>query len=127
MAQRAGTTTKTLRFYEQLGLLPEPDRTRAGYRDYDDGVVDRLRFVQAARAAGLTLAEIRDVIAVREEVGPPCEHVTSLLDTHAVELDQRIAELTALREEVQRLRERARTLDPGSCDADGVCHVIPTR
>ena len=125
LAHRSGTTTKTLRFYEQAGLLPAPDRTPAGYRDYDESVVDRLRFVRAAQTAGLSLAEIRDVISAREQSGPPCGHVMALLDEHAVELDQRIRELMRLREEVQRLRERARSLDPGRCEADGVCHVIP--
>lgn len=126
VAQRTGTTTKTLRFYEQAGLLPEPARTPAGYRAYHESVIERLRFVKAAQAAGLSLAEIRDVIAAREHAGPPCEHVAMLLDAHAVDLDQRIADLMTLREEVQRLRVRARTLDPMQCNADGVCHVIPT-
>lgn len=127
LAQRSGTTAKTLRFYEQAGLLPEPERTPAGYRVYDESVVDRLRFVKAAQAAGLSLAEIREIIAAREHGGPPCGHAAALLDAHAVDLDQRIAELITLREEVQRLRTRARTLDPGQCEAGGVCHVIPTR
>lgn len=127
LAERAGTTTKTLRFYEHAGVLPEPQRTPAGYRDYDDGVLDRLRFVKAAQAAGLTLAEIRDVIVARENTGPPCEHVTALLDAHAADLDLRVADLTALRDEVARLRQRARGLDPAACTADGVCHVIPLR
>ncbi len=126
LAQRAGTTAKTLRFYEQAGLLPEPERTRSGYRDYDEGVLDRLAFVKAAQAAGLTLAKIREVIAVRDDTGPPCEHVAALLDAHAADLDARIAELTALRDDVRRLRERARYLDPAACGADGVCHVIAT-
>ncbi len=125
LAQRTGTTTKTLRFYEQAGLLPEPHRTPAGYRDYDESVVDRLRFVKAAQAAGLTLAEIRDVIAAREHSGPPCGHVAALLGAHAAELDKRIAELTALRDDIRRLRERANHLDPARCDDAAVCHVIP--
>jgi MerR family copper efflux transcriptional regulator len=125
LAERAGTTAKTLRFYEQAGLLPAPERTPSGYRDYDEAVLDRLRFIRAAQAAGLTLAEIAEVIAAREHVGPPCKHVAALLDEHAVELDQRIGELTALRDEVQRLRDRARTLDPAACGDDQICHVIP--
>lgn len=125
LAARAGTTTKTLRFYEHAGLLPQPERTPAGYRDYDEAALDRLRFVKAAQAAGLTLAEIRDVIATREHSGPPCKHVTALLDAHAADLDQRIAELTALRAEVSRLRRRARGLDPSTCTAGGICQVIP--
>lgn len=126
LARRAGTTTKTLRFYESAGLLPEPERTPAGYREYDEAVLDRLRFVKAAQAAGLTLAEIRDVMAARELTGPPCEHVAALLDAHATDLDHRIAELIALREDVQRLRHRATTLDPVLCGEDKICHVIPS-
>jgi MerR family copper efflux transcriptional regulator len=126
LARRAGTTTKTLRFYEQAGLLPEPERTPSGYRDYDKGVLDRLAFVKAAQAAGLSLAEIREVIAVRDDTGPPCEHVVALLDAHAADLDARIAELTALRVDVGRLRERTRLLDPAACSPGPVCHVIPT-
>lgn len=127
LAQRAGVTTKALRFYEQAGLLPAPARTAVGYRDYDEAVLARLRFVRAAQAAGLTLAEIHTVITVREDQGAPCEHVTALLDRHAAALDQRIAELEATRAEVRRLRDRAVTLNPAACTDDAVCHVIPTR
>jgi MerR family copper efflux transcriptional regulator len=126
LAGRAGTTAKTLRFYEQAGLLPPPERAPSGYRDYDEAVLDRLAFVRAAQAAGLTLAEIREVVAVREAHGPPCRHVVALLARHAAELDARIAELEATRAEVQRLRERAAGPDPAACAADGVCHVITT-
>jgi MerR family copper efflux transcriptional regulator len=125
LAQRVGTTSKALRFYEQAGLLPEPERTPSGYRNYDESVLDRLRFVKAAQAAGLTLAEVRDVIAIRENSGRPCGHVVALLDTHAEDLDRRLAELQALREEVERLRVRARDLDPGMCEPAAICHVIP--
>ena len=126
LAERAGTTAKTLRFYEQAGLLPEPTRTPSGYRDYDPAVLDLLAFVRAAQAAGLTLAEIREVVAVREAQGPPCGHVAALLDRHAAALDARIAGLAALRDDVERLRERARRLDPAACADRTVCHVIPT-
>jgi DNA-binding transcriptional MerR regulator len=125
-AKRAGLTTKALRFYEQVGVLPVPARTAAGYRDYDETELARLAFVRAARAAGLTLAEIRTVMTVREDHGPPCLHVTALLDRHAATLDERIAELEAIRAEVRRLRNRAATLDPAACHEDGVCHIIPS-
>ncbi|GEL97331.1 heavy metal-responsive transcriptional regulator [Cellulomonas terrae] len=126
LAERAGLTTKTLRFYEQAGLLPGPARTASGYRDYDEPALARLRFVRAAQAAGLTLAEIRTVIEVRDDEGPPCGHVTALLNRHAAALDERIRELEATRVEVRRLRDRAATLDPATCREDGVCDVIPT-
>ena len=125
LAHRSGLTVKTLRFYEQVGVLPEAARLPSGYRNYDDSAVARLAFVKAAQTAGLTLAEIRQVIVVRDHDGPPCGHVTGLLDAHASDLDRRIAELTALRDDINRLRDRAGTLDPAACDPAGVCHVIP--
>ena len=92
LAQRAGLSTKALRFYEQAGVLPRPARTASGYRDYDETALARLGFVRAAQSAGLTLAEIRTIIEVREDQGRPCEHVADLLDRHVAALDQRIAE-----------------------------------
>lgn len=126
LAARAGLTVKALRFYESVGVLPAPARRPSAYRDYDEAALARLRFVKAAQAAGLTLAEIRQVVAVREQGGPPCRHVTALLDAHADDLDRRIAELTALRAEVQQLRDRADRLDQADCTAAAVCHLIPT-
>lgn len=126
LARRGGVTTKTIRFYEQAGVLARPVRLPSGYRDYDDVTLDRLAFVRAAQAAGLTLAEIRDVITARDTDGPPCEHVRRLLDAHAAGLDARILELDRLRGEVEYLRRRAVTLDPGACTDAAVCHVIPT-
>ena len=124
LGQASALATRTIRFYEQAGLLPEPGRSPAGYRDYTASALPRLRFIRSAQACGLTLAEIRQVIAVREDSGPPCGHVLGLLDAHAAELDQRIADLTALREELQRLRTRAAGLDPATCGPAAVCHVI---
>ena len=124
LANRTGLTVKTLRFYEQAGVLPAAARLPSGYRDYNDSAQARLRFVKAAQAAGLTLAEVRQVIAVRDDDGPPCEHVTGLLDAHAADLDQRIAELISLRADITHLRDRARTLDPAACDPATVCHII---
>lgn len=124
LAARSGLTTKTLRFYEQAGVLPQPKRRHSGYRDYDEAALGRLRFIRAGQAAGLTLAELRGIIVIREDTGPPCEHVTTLLDLHLADLDTRIRELTAMLKEVCRLRARAEILNPADCDDTLVCHVI---
>lgn len=126
LSDRTGLTVKTIRFYESAGVLPEPQRLDSGYRDYGAEAVDRLAFVRAAQAAGLTLAQIRDILAVRDSDRSPCQHVADLLDAHERELDRRLRELRALRAQVRRLRERARTLDPGQCRPEAVCQVIPS-
>ena len=120
-------TTKGVRFYEQAGLLAEPPRTPSGYRDYNADALARLRFIKAAQSAGLTLAEVRQIILVREQAGSPCDHVIDLLDRHAADLDARISDLLAARSELDQLRKRAGGLDPADCVPSAVCHVIPTR
>lgn len=127
LAQRSGLTTKTLRFYETAGVLAQPGRGPSGYRDYDETALTRLSFIRAAQSAGLTLTEIRDIIAIREGNGPPCSHVTALLDRHLHDLTDRIRELTSMRDEVRRLRQRADTLDPANCSDNDICHVIPSQ
>jgi DNA-binding transcriptional MerR regulator len=127
LARRSGVTAKTLRFYEHSGVLAQPARGPSGYRDYDRTAITRLNFIRAAQSAGLTLTEIRDIIAIREDNGPPCTHVIALLDRHLHDLQERISELTRLRNEVRRLRQRADTLDPANCSDDDICHVIPSQ
>lgn len=124
LAAVAGVSTKAIRFYETAGVLPEPDRRPSGYREYDDSAVERLAFVRAAQAAGLTLSEIAEVIAVRDSSGAPCAHVTALLARRAAELEERIAVLATLREQVLTLRDRAAGFDPAACDEGAVCSAI---
>src|SRR3954451_12331676 len=112
LAARAGLTTKTIRFYEDAGLLPEPPRTSAGYRDYPADAVVRLAFIRDAQAAGLTLAEIRGILAIRDGGQAPCQHVTGLIDQHLAQVDQRLAELTQARDALRDLKRRAAVTNP---------------
>ena len=124
LAEQAGISTKAIRYYEQIGILTPPARTASGYRTYDQAAIGRLSFVRAAQAVGLTLGEIRQVIAFRDNGQAPCAHVTDLLQRHAADLDQRILELQQLRGELRQLAERATTLDPELCPPERVCHII---
>lgn len=126
LARQSGVPASTLRYYEQLGLLPEPDRTASGYRSYGDTVVDRLGFIRSAQAVGLTLAEVREVLGIRDAGEAPCRVVTGLIERRYAEVHSRIAELNALEHELSRLRQRAAHLEPRDCDPSGVCHVIPS-
>src|SRR5579859_3119309 len=118
IAEQAGLSTKALRYYERTGLIEEPTRTPSGYRDYGEGVLDRLRFIRSAQAAGLTLGEIKGVIAFREQRRPPCGHVLELIDGRAADLDRRIAELRTLRDDLRSLTRRGRSLSPEACSPD---------
>jgi MerR family transcriptional regulator, copper efflux regulator len=124
LADQAGISTKALRYYEEIGILPPPARTPSGYRSYDQTALGRLEFVRAARALGLTLSEIRQIIAFRDHGQAPCSHVTQLLQRHATDLELRIRELQRLRGELRQLADRASTLDPERCPPERVCHII---
>ena len=124
LAQRAGTTAKTLRFYEKEGLLPPAERTPSGYRDYEPDAVHRIDFVHRGQAAGLTLAQIRQIIDIRDSGGSPCEHVRDLLHTRLTEIEQQIAQLTALHDSIAVLRDAAAEPAPDTCDPGLVCRYV---
>jgi MerR family transcriptional regulator, Zn(II)-responsive regulator of zntA len=124
LAEAAGTTAKTLRFYEASGLLPPAERAVNGYRDYGPSALSRLDFIRRGRAAGLTLAQIREVIDIRDAGDAPCDHVHQLLTARVSEIDRQIADLEVLREALIRRRDHAGTADPSSCAAETVCRYV---
>ena len=124
LAEATGTTTKTLRFYEDSGLLPPPERTVNGYRDYDQEAIARLDFIRRGRAAGLTLAQIREVLDIRDTGTAPCHHVKELLDIRLTALDQQITDLQALRTNVAHLRDDAAQANPSECQSKDVCRYL---
>ena len=124
VAHAARTTTKTLRFYEDQGLLPAPGRTPSGYRTYGQAVLGRLDFIRRSRAAGLSLAQIREVLDIRDGGESPCERVTDLLAARLDALHQQIADLKALHETIAALRDRATTTDLATCTPDQVCRYV---
>ncbi|MFE3450435.1 heavy metal-responsive transcriptional regulator [Nonomuraea sp. NPDC059194] len=124
LAEQAGVTAKTIRFYEEAGLLAAPPRTSAGYRDYPDEAAFRLGFIRDAQAAGLTLAEIRGILAIRDGGQAPCRHVTDLIDQHLAQIEQRLTELAQARDALQLLKRRAAATDPARCASEEVCSIL---
>jgi MerR family transcriptional regulator, Zn(II)-responsive regulator of zntA len=124
LAAKAGITTKTLRFYEATGLLPPPERAANGYRDYGPAVLSRLDFIRRGQAAGLTLAQIREVIEVRDSGEAPCGHVHQLLTERLADLDRHMADLQLLRDTLVRKRDEAGSADPSTCAPDTVCRYV---
>ncbi len=91
VAARSGLSRKALRLYEARGILPPAHRTPSGYRRYPADVLALLTFVGQARRLGLTLAEIRHIVALRRSGSAPCAHVRALLEEKAADLESMLA------------------------------------
>lgn len=124
LAQRTGTTAKTVRYYEEIGLLPEPDRDANDYRDYSEDAVDRVGFIRDAQATGLTLTEIASILDLRSQGESTCHHVIDLLERHMTALDRHIETLGATRKKLASLTAQARSLDPADCVDPNRCQTI---
>jgi len=124
IANRVGVATSAIRFYEEEGLLPEPERTASGYRDYDPSVLDRLAFIRAGQAVGLTLGELGEVLQVRDRGEAPCRHVSELIDIRIGEIDERMTDLARLRDDLSALAATADKFDPAECTPESVCRII---
>ncbi len=116
--------TSAIRFYEDAGLLPEPERTKSGYRTYDPTVIDRLAFIRAGQAVGLTLGELADVLQIRDRGEAPCHHVTELIGGRIREIDERMRDLRKLRKDLAGLAETAADFDPADCPPESVCRIL---
>jgi len=124
VAHQTGTTPKTLRFYEEVGILQIPERTSGGYRDYDESVITRIAFVKAGQSIGLSLAEVRNLLRIRDEGVSPCTAAIDLLEAHLAEIGRRIRELRSLKKDIAELRATASKLDAANCPPESICHVI---
>jgi DNA-binding transcriptional MerR regulator len=100
LAAQAAVRTDTIRYYEREGLLPAPRRTDGEHRRYGPADVDRLLFIRGAQRLGLRLAEIRELLAVRDTGACACEPAGVLLRRHVTEISTEIGRLAALRAEL---------------------------
>lgn len=105
LSRRAHVKVPTIRYYEQIGLLPAPPRSEGQQRRYDAGHVDRLNFVRHARELGFGVDAIRELLAMNAKPTQSCAQVDALARRHIGEIDRRIAHLTSLRAELQRTVE----------------------
>lgn len=124
LAQLTGTSTKAIRYYEDIGVLPEARRASNGYRVYDEDAVDRLSFIKDAQATGLSLDEIAAILEQRERGEATCDHVVKLLERHLERIEDRIQQLTATRSALAAITDRARDLNPADCVDPNRCQTI---
>lgn len=112
-ARRSGVKVPTIRFYEQIGLLPSPPRSKGNRRQFDEKDLTRLSFIRHARELGFEIDDIRELLAMTERPQSSCHEADSIAWRHLREVDVRIARLQALRNELQRM--------VNECDHGKVC------
>ncbi len=120
LASATGTRAETVRYYEKIGLLAPPARTSGNYRSYGGEHLARLSFIRRARDLGFTLEAVRELLNLSDDKTRSCRAVDGIARTHLAEIDRKIADLAALRGELDRVI--------GSCSHGTVaeCKIIET-
>lgn len=103
IAAAADCKVQTVRYYESIGLLPEPVRSPGNQRLYGPATVQRLRFIRHARALAFPIDAIRDLLSLADRPDQPCDAADSIARTQLMEVEQRIERLTALKTELERM------------------------
>jgi Cu(I)-responsive transcriptional regulator len=120
IARATATKPETIRFYEKIGLLPPPARTRGNYRSYGPEHLQRLSFIRRARELGFRLDAVRELLALADERDRPCDAVDRIAGSHLAEVERKISDLAVMRDELARVI--------GSCRKGTVadCRIIDT-
>lgn len=126
LSKRTGVPSKTIRYYEEIGLLPQPHRAANGYRLYSEEDADRLQFIRRARALNFALDEIAEILAFRERNEPPCRHVMDLICHQIDEIESRIRDLERIRDELRALHEAGQNLPEDVRMRTCICHLVQT-
>jgi MerR family transcriptional regulator, copper efflux regulator len=127
-AQKTSLSAKTIRYYEEIGLLPPPKRLENGYRVYDDNDVARARFVAGARTLDLSLDDVQEILALRDRCEAPCRVLLEMLAEKADEISQRITELQRTEKELRELYQLGKTFPIDDVDGKNcVCHLVEDR
>lgn len=117
-ARQTGCKVQTIRYYEQIGLLPQPDRSVGNQRLYAQADIDRLGFIRHARDLGFSIEAIRDLLAMAGQPGMPCQNADAIAARHLEDVKARIARMQALQAELERM------LAQGCHGEIGACRVI---
>lgn len=103
LARKTAVKVPTIRYYEQIGLLPEAPRTQGNRRLYGKAEVERLNFIRHSRDLGFGIDDIRELLAMAAQPQSSCHQVDSIANNHLIEIDRRIASLLALKTELSRM------------------------
>ena len=115
VSDRSGLPAKTIRYYEDIGLIPQPPRTEGGYRAYSETDLETLRFVQRARSLGFSVKEVGELLALWRDRDRSSADVKALALGHVARIERKIAELQSMRDTVLALAERCHGDKRPSC------------
>jgi len=125
LTDQTGVPAKTIRYYEDMGMLPIPNRRSNGYREYSEPDIDRLKLVAGARRLDFSLAEISEIIDLRDRRIAPCGVLLGLLNQKADEIGQRISELRLLQKDLRALYDSGLTFPTDDVEGKNcVCHLV---
>lgn len=125
LAERTGVSTKAIRYYEEIGVLPQPRRQPNGYRIYETAAAERISFIQDAQSAGMSLLEIQLILDLRDHGEATCGHVIATLESHLAEVERQMEDLERTRSRLDEIIQSARALDPADCHDPNRCQTIP--
>src|SRR5215211_7677945 len=124
-SQLTGLSTKTIRYYESIGLLSSPQRAANGYREYAEQHLAQARFVAGTRSLDLSLDEIREILAMQDRREAPCRTLLNLIDQKAKQIEERIQLLKQMEVELKQLHKLGETFPTDDIDGKNcICHLI---
>ena len=115
LASETGVKVPTIRYYEGIGILPEPGRTEGGQRRYDEAALERLRFIAHAREMGFPMPQLRAMLEITTEREAPCAELDALVEARLADVDARLARLTRLRAELAGMLSHSHHGTVGEC------------
>jgi Cu(I)-responsive transcriptional regulator len=115
LAKATGAKVETIRWYERVGLLPPPARTPGNYRAYGPQHLERLSFVRRARELGFSIEQVRELLGLADNRDRPCAAVDAIARQHLAAVDRKIADLKALRRELDELIGQCRRGTVAEC------------
>ncbi|MFM6159107.1 MAG: heavy metal-responsive transcriptional regulator [Cuspidothrix sp.] len=122
VAKESGVPIKTIRYYEELGLLKTTGRTEGGYRIFATDVFTRLKFIKRAQHLGLSLSEIKEFLNVHDQGQLPCDHIKDKLQDKLTAIDEQIHQLLMLKQDLERLLEGWENIP--KTQAETICPII---
>ncbi len=116
LAKRTKVKVPTIRYYEEIGLLPEPERNTGGQRRYDNATKHRLNFVRHARDLGFSIEHIRSLLSLSERPDMPCAEAHRIAKAHLSDIQSKINALTLLADELVRISNHSEIGVLGECN-----------